>query len=128
MRKLATFALVGAVGFLVDVAVLYLLISSLGPLVARGVSFLCAVFTTWLLNRTFTFKERPAGLSSSAEFLAYFGLMLGGGAVNYGVYATLILVFTQVAQHPVLGVAVGSVAGMAFNFMTSHWFLYKNRR
>lgn len=127
MRKLATFALVGALGFLVDVAVLYLLIPSLGALAARLVSFICAVFVTWLLNRTFTFKLRPAGLSRSAEFLAYFGLMLGGGALNYGVYAILILISEQIAQHPVLGVAMGSIAGMTFNFMSSHWFLYKGR-
>lgn len=128
MQKLATFALVGALGFLVDVAVLYLLISSLGAFAARLVSFVCAVLATWLLNRKFTFKERPADLSPLAEFFAYFGLMLGGGALNYGVYAALILIFTQVKQHPVLGVALGSVAGMAFNFMSSHWLLYKDRR
>lgn len=120
MRKLSTFALIGAVGFLVDVAFLYVLISWLGVIGARLVSFLCAVFTTWLLNRRFTFEQRSAGPSLPAEFVAYLGLMLVGGAINYGVYATLIYLSVGVAHYPILGVAVGSIAGMACNFASSN--------
>ncbi len=127
MRNLALFAIVGGVGFLVDVAVLYLLLPYVGALAARLVSFLCAVLTTWLLNRTFTFKASPAELPSSSEFLVYLGLMLGGGALNYGVYAILIFASSLVSRYPVLGVAVGSVVGIAFNFMSSRRFLYKSR-
>ncbi|WP_442880454.1 GtrA family protein [Chlorobium sp.] len=62
------FGLSGIVGFVIDSFVLYLLKDSLGLYVARLVSFMTAVFSTWLFNRTITFSEQDSGYSKAKEF------------------------------------------------------------
>lgn len=119
------FGAVGAAGFVVDAAVLYLLKGSLGLFGARIPSFLCAVVTTWWLNRTFTFRERSSGLDASTEFRRYLVLMLLGGAVNYLVFALFLALFAIFRAYPVLGVAAGSIAGMGANLVMSRRLLFR---
>lgn len=124
-REFLLFGGVGGFGFVVDSAVLYALQGWLGPFAARIPSFLCAVATTWWLNRRFTFRERSSGLRASTEFRRYLLLMLAGGAVNYLVFA-LCLAFSDTARvYPVLAVAAGSIAGMGANLTTSRLLLFR---
>jgi putative flippase GtrA len=102
-RELFLFGLVGIAGFVVDTGILYLLKSALGLYYARLISFTCAVFATWILNRHLTFRKRASGLSLTHEFSRYFGLMLSGGVVNYATYALLIYFYDYVARQPVWG-------------------------
>ena len=114
------FGMVGVVGLGVDIAVLYLAMAGmgLGPYGGRAVSFLAAATTTWALNRNFTFRGQHDGtlLRQWAKFITANSV---GGAINYLTYAALIAGTATVAAHPFLGVAAGSVAGMAFNFAAS---------
>jgi putative flippase GtrA len=126
-KRFLWFFLAGLIGFAVDSGVLYLIKGMLGLLIARVVSFACAVLATWLLNRCLTFRDRSARLGLFREFLGYLGLMLFGGTLNYAVYAWMVL-YVRIAQDsPVLGVAAGSLSGMLLNFMTSRYFLYRHR-
>ena len=120
------FGVVGAIGFLVDVAVLYLLIGSIGLFYGRAVSFLAAVVVTWLLNRKLTFRHRNSRLESGREFTVYLTLMLIGGLVNYAVYAGLVVTIPPIIAHPFIAVAAGSLAGMLINFVTSRFFLFRH--
>lgn len=124
LREVFFFGLSGFLAFLVDTVVLYILWGYLGPYSARGVSFLAAVATTWTFNRSVTFKQRRSGLNAKREFLTYILLMLGGGAINYGVYAWLIMSYQLVVDIPMIGVAAGSLSGMIVNFTTSRFMLY----
>ena len=90
IREVLFFAISGILGFVVDTSVLYLLLGSLGLYAGRGVSFVCAVISTWLFNRNLTFKDRTSSLSRRRELLRYFLLMIGGGIVNLGVYAIVV--------------------------------------
>lgn len=119
MKRFIKFGLVGISGFLVDVGVLYLFISFWDPYTSRAISFASAIFVTWLLNRNFTFKGTNLQLSLTFEFIAYFGLMFFGGAVNLLVYAVLTTTNFLVAQYPIFGVAAGSIAGLFVNFIIS---------
>ncbi len=119
------FGLVGTIGFLVDVALLYFLTGFIGLFYGRVVSFLLAVVATWLLNRRWTFKRRKSGLRNHYEFAVYLALMLIGGSLNYGAYVWLIVANQVVQQHPVIGVAVGSLLGMLFNFWSSRLILFR---
>lgn len=121
------FGVSGAVGFVVDVTVLYLLKGSLGLYGARLVSFLCAVFLTWLFNRAITFRNRKSGHSVVKEFCIYLTLMLIGGFVNYALYALLISKYSIIAIYPFYGVAAGSIAGMIINLCTSRFILFRFR-
>lgn len=47
-----------------------------------------------------------------------------GALVNYGTYAALVALVPFVAARPVLGVAVGSVAGLVFNFTFSKLWVF----
>ena len=48
-----------------------------------------------------------------------------GGLVNYLVYATLITFNGAAHNHPVLGIAAGSLAGMVFNFTVSKLLVFR---
>ena len=125
IREPILFGAVGTIGFLIDVAVLHFLGGLIGLFYGRAVSFLAAVLVTWLLNRRWTFKHLRSGLASSREFAVYLVLMLVGGAVNYAVYVTLVVSYQLALQHPVIGVAAGSLAGMLINFLASRFILFR---
>lgn len=120
------FGLSGVIGFLVDTAVLHMLKDVFGVYYGRILSFFCAVFVTWLINRNATFRDRQSGLSKPNEFSRYVALMLGGGLVNYIVYAILVNRVEIVKDYLVIGVAAGSLAGMTVNLISSRFLLYRN--
>ena len=123
MKRFLRFCLVGGAAFFVDAGVLVALVSGAGldPYMARVISFLVAASFTWWLNRRYTFevKSRPTG----SEWAAYLGLMVVGAAVNYGTYAAAISWWPLAREHLWLGVALGSIAGLGINFITSRRLL-----
>ena len=125
--QLARFAVAGAIGFVVDAGVLYLA-SALGAgwYVGRAISFLCAVLVTWQFNRRYTFPG-AAPRPSWAEWWKYLAAMALGGAVNLGAYAATLALAPASVWTPLLGVAIGSVAGMLVNFTTSKAWVFKPR-
>lgn len=125
LKEVFLFGVSGVLGFIVDTAVLYALRSHLGLFGARLFSFVAAVFVTWAFNRRVTFSKRQSGLRRENEFLAYFVLMLGGGVVNYSLYAWLVVSYAVVVQYPVVGVAAGSLAGMLVNLATARLLLFR---
>jgi len=129
LGQVLRFGIVGGVGFLVDAGMLYLLLTwGLDPYSGRVVSFVAAATTTWILNRSFTFRrDSPSEHHPAGEWLAYLGLMVIGGLVNYGTYAAAITFSEPVRQHPVIGVALGSIAGMAINFWTSKRLVFERK-
>lgn len=123
--QLCLFAASGVVGFVVDTAVLYALAPFMGPFYARMLSFLAAVFTTWLVNRALAFRNQSSELSKKSEFARYLILMLVGGLINYGAYSLLVVYSPLVRQYLVLGVAAGSLAGMVVNYLSSQFLIYR---
>lgn len=125
VRELILFSLVGILGFIVDVGILYQLKDSIGNYWGRAVSFIGAVLVTWILNRNFTFSQLESGMPPYREFSRYFWLMLAGGMVNYATYAIMLSAIEAVAKQPALGVATGSIAGMAVNFITAKLLVFR---
>ena len=133
------FGIVGGVGFLVDAGLLWLLLKlGFGYYGGRLISFLAAATTTWILNRSFTFRrESPGGASAPLghlvsshpawEWLAYLGLMVIGGAVNYGTYAAAIEISELVRRFPAIGVGLGGIASMAINFRTAKTMIFERK-
>ena len=125
-REFARFAFVGAIGFIVDALVLYACLKGLGLGLYAGrlVSYLCAATTTWYLNRRMTFAhcEQTAPGKQWLRFLATNGV---GGLVNYGSYSMVVATLPAATLIPLLGVAVGSIAGLFFNFTASRLFVFK---
>src|SRR5689334_15981562 len=127
--QMLRFGIVGGIGFLVDAGVLTLMLTwGLGPYSGRVISFLAAATVTWILNRSFTFRrDSSSDIHPANEWLAYLGLMVIGGLVNYGVYAAAVAFLEPVHQHPVIGVALGSIAGMGVNFWTSKTLVFERK-
>jgi putative flippase GtrA len=125
LKELILFAFVGGIALAVDIGVLYLVKAEIGIYWGRAPSFFSAVIVTWLLNRELTFKIRMSGLSLYSEFTRYLTIMMGGGVINYLFYAVLVSSMENVAAQPLWGVAVGSCAGMLFNFIFAKYFIFK---
>ena len=51
--------------------------------------------------------------------------MAGGFALNYGAYAACVLFWPLVREWPAIGVAAGSLAGAALNFLTSKYWIFR---
>lgn len=123
-RSLALFCVSGGLALLVDIGVLYALKGAMGYYGARAVSFWCAATFTWWFNRTFTFQGAKPD-SIWAEYLAYLSSMVVGGALNYGAYVLSLQAFDAVRSEPALGVAIGSLTGLAVNFLSARRILHK---
>jgi putative flippase GtrA len=131
--QLLRFAVTGVVGLLVDVAVLYgVLALGCGPHLGRAMSFLSAVLVTWRLNRRYTFA--PAARSGPpqppvslwTEWWRYLGAMTGGALLNLATYTLVLALLPPAPWLPALGVAIGSLAGMALNFVAAKFFVFKS--
>ncbi|MBX9698947.1 MAG: GtrA family protein [Acetobacteraceae bacterium] len=121
------FGVVGTAGFLVDAGVLTAAIwLGLGPWWGRVASYIAGASTTYALNRAWTFRDR-AGAARAGQWAMFMLLNLGGFTVNYGTYAVLLLASETVRAWPVLGVAAGSIAGLAVNFTLSRRFVFNAR-
>lgn len=122
-RELARFALVGGAGFGVDATALTIALrAGLGLLAGRLLSYICAASFTWIGNRNFTFAS--AAPPSVREWLRFLAANAVGGSANLAVYSGLVLVVPTVARHPVIGVAAGSICGLAINFSLSRALVF----
>jgi putative flippase GtrA len=127
-REFLSFAVVGVVGLVVDVAVLYLMAPLLGWYAARVVSFLAAATTTWAFNRRYTFAASAAAARSVwREYLGYLAIMAAGAVLNYGAYV-LTLHWVEGRWAAALGVALGSLAGMSANFLSARYLVFRSHR
>lgn len=123
MMRLVRFALVGCLGFVVDVAILYPVAwLGAGWVIGRLCSWLGAATCTWAVNRRFTFAVALA--PSWREWGAYLIANSAGGVVNYATYVALIEAVPAIAAHPYLAVGAGSVAGLLVNFTMSRRFVF----
>lgn len=123
--RLLFFGLVGASGFVIDIAG-YLGLQQFGVehRLARGLSFWPAVTWNWWLNRKMTFSDRnprPRGRQWAEFVLA----SLVGFAVNWGSY-TILTTFVDVFAHQrmlafICGIGLGSIV----NFLIANRYVYR---
>jgi putative flippase GtrA len=109
------FGVVGTAGFVVDAAVVYGFRGWLGLYGAGALSYLFGVFTTWGLNRIWTFR----GMSTTAahrQFVQFAIVCSLGFVLNRGTYFTLVTISPLCAAQPIWAVAAGALAGMFINF------------
>ncbi len=124
MKQLVQFALAGTVGYFVDASVLLLAAPHFGPYMGRVISFLAAVLTTWLINRSLTFRHQRGDGPMHHEVALYALTALGGGAVNLASYSLLVYLFELSALWLPVAVALGSLAGMTVNFWLNRRFVF----
>ena len=121
--QLLRFAVVGVLGLLADVAVLYgALALGAGPYAGRALSFLAAAHVTWRLNRRYTFT--PTG-APWREWWRYLAAMGGGAVLNLGTYTLALSLLPAAPWAPAAAVAAGSLAGMTLNFASAKLLIFK---
>ena len=124
--RFSRFALVGASGFVIDALVLLAgLAAGLDPFTARLIAVLAAMSYTWLLNRSFTFGASPG--HPLREWLRYMVANGAGGAVNYGIYSLLLLLFAP-ALTPLVALCIASVLAMLVNYWSNGRFVFTGAR
>lgn len=122
---LVRFGLVGGLGFVVDGAVLEMMIfSGMNAIAGRAVSFPVAVFATWLANRTFTFPDKIEQ-SRVREASTYLAVQLVGGAANFAVYSALVHSVQLCSDWPILALAFGAAAGLTINYLGSKHIVFR---
>lgn len=118
------FGTVGVIGFLVDTATVYALRSAVGLYVAGLAAYLVAATATWWLNRQWTFRGRGSG-SALRQWGRFLLANLGGFVLNRGAYMLLVMFVPFCAEHPVLAVGAGAIAGMFSNFGLSRSVVFR---
>lgn len=120
------FCLVGALGFVVDCGLTLLLVQRAGMdvLAGRALAFFAAASLTWQLNRHFTFRSSAGWVS----IVPYVALALVGAMINLGVYRAWVAIAGGGTGELMLGVALGSLMAMTFNFFTSRRLLHRGAR
>ncbi|MEL6979026.1 MAG: GtrA family protein [Pseudomonadota bacterium] len=122
------FALVGAIGFLLEAALLALLVAAgWSAIAARAVSFPAAVTTTWLLNRGWVYADRRAH-QPRREAALYLAVQSSGFAANLVVFlAVLRLIGEEGPLAALIALIAGSAAGLVVNFAGSHLFVFPQK-
>jgi putative flippase GtrA len=118
------FCVVGSLGFACDAGTTLLLAKGLGlpSTPARAIAFIVAATVTWALNRVFTFRHQGEG----GGWLPYV-LSTGMGAlISLGVYrAWLDWAGNESPAQLLVGVALGSLSALAFNFFVAQRLIFR---
>jgi putative flippase GtrA len=124
------FGAVGVAGFVVDASVMTLLVERFmwHPVQGRAVSFPLAVTTTWLLNRSFTFRGSGGLRSRSAEYAGYFATQIVGAVVNLGAFLACLAIWPSLIIVPFVPLAVGSIVALLLNFSLLRGIVYRDKR
>ena len=123
--RLACFALVGASGFVVDVACyLGLQWAGVEHRVARFLSFWPAVTWNWLLNRHLTFRDRPRE-AHAGQWARFVASSLVGLVANVGSYTALTSFVDFFDRHRLLALVIGVGAGGIINFLLATLYVYR---
>lgn len=125
LRQFWRFGIAGGIGFLVDVLVLYIAVAlGSGVYLGRVVSFFCATFATWQVNRNFAFAAATR-MSAWTEWWRYVLAVLGGGLVNYLLFSLAVATLPPSPLLPMVSVAIGSVGGMVVNFISTKMLVFR---
>ena len=128
IAEFARFLVIGTVGFVVDASTLKLVVWLFGINLYAGriLSFLTATTGNWMLNRRFTFKQARAA-SPFLQWLKYLAANGVGGAFNFGTFSALVYYQPFFHRHPTYAIAMGSIAGLFFNFTANKFFVFRHR-
>jgi putative flippase GtrA len=123
--RLLSFGVIGGIGFAVDAGILQaLFFFGIQPLMARGISFPVAVTATWLLNKRYTFRDRPHSGPHSRYFL-YVSGQVAGALINVCAFVLTIRHWPVLSARPVIPLIVGSALGLIFNYSWANVLVFR---
>lgn len=127
-HQLPRFLLVGGLAFVIDVAVMALLVYGLGfagdqqeLIVCRMIAWSAAVLVAFVGNARITFGTSIR----QSRFVSYLLIQAIGGLINLGAYSVLIL--TTLRDWPIVALVAGSAVATLSNFLLVRKFVYRFR-
>ena len=126
LRHWGGFGVSGTLAFATDAAILEGLtrLASVPPLAARLVAIACAMVTGWLAHRWLTFAVPVP--PSVKEFIAYVAVASTSAAINYGVFAAILL--ARPATEPFAALVASSLVAMVFAYLGMRYGAFRNSR
>lgn len=126
MRKVTFFLFAGAVGFTVDMAVLWLFLHFrlLDPFSARVLAIGSAMLCTYRINRTFTFGASHRKVV--VEGARYGSVGLASALINYTVYSGVLLALPGTS--PYVALILGSGSATVFSYLGYSRFVFGAKR
>jgi putative flippase GtrA len=135
--QVAKFGAVGLVGFVVDVAEFNLLRATVfephvvhaGPLYAKAVSTVLAIFTNWLGNRYWTFSDSRRSRTGREAF-EFFAVSIAGMAIGLLClwFSHYVLGQTSVLADNISSNVVGLALGAVFRFVLYRYWVFAPNR
>ena len=135
MAQFLRFATVGVKISLIDAGLLYLLPFwfSINLYSARVISLGTAIIVGYLLNRYFTFGGNERGCFYR-QMAGHVSVHLTGGLINYGTFSLVIFIGHSLSVNkllmtllPLLGIWIGGIVGLIFNFIFSKRFVFQKQ-
>jgi len=129
LKQIIRFGIIGTIGFGVDAFILMIGVNIflLSIEVSRIISFLCAVFVTWLLNRTFVFNINKE-FSKKKEYILYLIIQSIGALLNYGIFIVLIYMNEVFEDYLIVPLAISSIVVMLFNYFAIKKIVFKDNK
>jgi len=123
VARLLRFGMVGGIGFVVDASMLAIIHHGLGvnPFAARVFSIILAAFTTWRLNRSFTFD--PSGQGQVREGFRYYCVVVFSAGINYGIYSAILLTLRDFP--PILAAVAATGCAMTISYIGYSKFVFR---
>jgi len=113
------FAVVGASGILVNLGVLYALLTvGVGHLLAGAISIEASIISNFVFNDLWTFSDRRAG-NHIVRIAKWHGAMALGALVNYVVYAVL-----SYFVHYLVAMFVGIIVAFVLRYLLSEFTIW----
>ncbi len=113
-RHWGGFLVSGGTAFVVDAALtLALTYAGLNAFAARLIAIMVAMVVAWLMHRRFTFAVKAP--PSLREFMKFAAVAWSANALNYGIYAVLLLVWP--ALWPLAAMVVSTAVAMVFSYL-----------
>lgn len=128
------FAIVACSISAIDISVLYGLHEGYGVNVylSRVLSYSLAMTAGYFLNRHFTFYHHRRFRHLLADLVRFYAVFAVGGLINYGIFALTVTLGHPLGLEPdatflfpLLGVWLGGMAGMSFNYVVSHKLVFR---
>lgn len=124
-RHWGGFLISGLMAFTIDAAILEtgVRLLHLHPLLARLLAISVAMVAGWLAHRTLTFalQSRP----NAAEFARYATMAWTAAAINYGAFASILLLRPE--TWPLAALVLSSGIAAAFSYLGMRYGVFRRR-
>lgn len=113
----------GGAAFATDAAVLEALLhlTALSPLICRVIAIPCAMVVGWQMHRRYTFAVKTR--ATLREFMTFVAVGWSASAVNYAIFAGLVLAIPTLA--PLVALVASSAVAMVYSYMGYRFHVFR---